>query len=87
MAILYKKVVRLGDPTKADSAKKAYPVITYRYLHAANLTEFSEEISSLSNLSKGGVSGVLKKFCSLLKKIPAQSWNGEFGETHSSLRL
>ncbi len=68
MAILYKKVVRSSDPTQANSAKKAYPVIIYRYSHAANLAEFSKEISNNSYLSERDVSSVLNNFCRLLKK-------------------
>ncbi len=68
MAIVYKKVVRLSDPTKKDSVKKAYPSVTYRYNHPATLEEFARDLSESSGLSEGDIFSVLKNFRKLLKK-------------------
>lgn len=68
MAILYKKVKRLSDPTDKASVRKAYPVITYKYGSAATLGEFAKEIGSNSGVSEGEAISVLKDFRTLLRK-------------------
>lgn len=66
--ILFRKVMRLTDPTDKSSAKKVYPQITYRYSKAATLGECAKEISGNSGVSEGETISVLKDFRSLLKK-------------------
>ncbi|WP_455591746.1 HU family DNA-binding protein [Bacteroides sp.] len=66
--ILFRKVMRLTDPTDQSSAKKVYPQITYRYSKAATLGECAKEISGNSGVSEGETISVLKDFRSLLKK-------------------
>lgn len=66
--ILFKKVERLGTPGDKDSAKKTYPVITYKYSNPATLKEFAKEISTTSGVSEGDVYSVLKDFRKLLNK-------------------
>lgn len=66
--ILFKKVERPGTPGDKDSAKKTYPVITYKYSNPATLKEFAKEISMTSGVSEGDVYSVLKDFRKLLNK-------------------
>lgn len=68
MAVLFRKVLRLSDPTNKDSVKKVYPVVTYKYSSPGSLGEFAKEISSNSGVSEGETISVLKDFRTLLKK-------------------
>lgn len=68
MAVLFRKVFRLSDPTNKSSVKKVYPVVTYKYDNAATLGEFAKEISSNSGVSEGETISVLKDFRALLRK-------------------
>lgn len=68
MAVLFRKVLRLSDPTNKSSVKKVYPVVTYKYDNAATLGEFAKEISGNSGVSEGETISVLKDFRALLKK-------------------
>lgn len=68
MAVLFRKVLRLSDPTNKDSVKKVYPVVTYKYGNPGSLDEFAKEISSNSGVSEGETISVLKDFRTLLKK-------------------
>ena len=43
MTILYRKHYRLTDLSDKNSAKKAFPTITYEYGQAATLTEVATE--------------------------------------------
>ena len=62
MSILYKKVWRLLNPLDKKSAKKVYPVITYKY------GVIAKKISRLSGVSEGVVNSVLKDFRTELKE-------------------
>ena len=53
MAIRFKRVQRLCDPTNKEAGKKVYPVISYQYDTSATLDEFAKEISSTSGVSEG----------------------------------
>ena len=55
MSILYKKVWRLLNPLDKKSAKKVYPVITYKYGVAMDLKQIAKKISRLSGVSEGVV--------------------------------
>ena len=46
MAIRFRRVSRLCDPTNKELGKKVYPVISYQYDTSATLTEIAKEISS-----------------------------------------
>ena len=50
MSILYKKVWRLLNPLDKKSAKKVYPVITYKYGVAMDLKQIAKKISRLSGV-------------------------------------
>lgn len=69
MAIRFKRVTRLSDPTDKDSVKKTYPVISYKYDTPATLKEVAKEISSNAGVSEGEAISVLKDFRTLLRKI------------------
>lgn len=66
--ILFKKVLRLSDPTDQDSVKRVYPIVTYKYSQAATLGECAKEISGNSGVSEGETISVLKDFRAWLKK-------------------
>jgi predicted histone-like DNA-binding protein len=68
MAIRFKRVQRLCDPTNKEAGKKVYPVISYQYDTSATLDEFAKEISSASGVSEGETISVLKDFRTLLRK-------------------
>jgi len=68
MSILYKKVWRLLNPLDKKSAKKVYPVITYKYGVAMDLKQIAKKISRLSGVSEGVVNSVLKDFRTELKE-------------------
>lgn len=68
MAIRFKRVKKLSDPTNNDSVKKTYAQIIYKYDNPATLKEVAKEISSLSGMSEGGAFNVLKDFRTLLHK-------------------
>ena len=68
MAIRFKRVQRLCDPTNKEAGKKVYPVISYQYDTSATLDEFAKEISSTSGVSEGETISVLKDFRTLLRK-------------------
>lgn len=68
MAVLFRKVLRLSNPTDKSSVKKVYPVVTYKYSNPATLGEFAKEIGSNSGVSEGESISVLKDFRTLLKK-------------------
>ena len=65
MTILYRKHYRLTDLSDKNSAKKAFPTITYEYGQAATLTEVAKEISGNSGVSEGETISVLKDFRTL----------------------
>ena len=48
MAIRFKRVSRLSDPTNQDSVKRTYPIISYKYDTPATLKEVAQEISLCS---------------------------------------
>lgn len=68
MAIRFRRVQRLCDPTNRDLGKKVYPSISYQYDTSATLDEFAKEISSASGVSEGETFSVLKDFRALLRK-------------------
>lgn len=68
MAIRFRRVQRLCDPTNKDLGKKVYPSISYQYDTSATLEEFAKEISFASGVSEGETYSVLKDFRSLLRK-------------------
>lgn len=68
MAIRFKRVSRLCDPTNKEAGKKVYPVISYQYDTSATLDEFAKEIASTSGVSEGETISVLKDFRTLLRK-------------------
>ncbi|UVP49157.1 hypothetical protein NXW88_15750 [Bacteroides cellulosilyticus] len=68
MSILYKKVWRLLNPLDKKSAKKVYPIITYKYGVAMDLKQIAKKISRLSGVSEGVVNSVLKDFRTELKE-------------------
>lgn len=68
MAIRFKRVTRLSDPTNKDSVKKTYPSISYKYDTPATLKEVAKEISGSSGVSEGETISVLKDFRTLLRK-------------------
>ena len=68
MAIRFRRVSRLCDPTNKEAGKKVYPVISYQYDTSATLDEFAKEISSASGVSEGETISVLKDFRTLLRK-------------------
>ena len=68
MAIRFRRVSRLCDPTNKKLGKKVYPVISYQYDTSATLTEIAKEISSNSGVSEGETISVLKDFRTLLRK-------------------
>ena len=68
MAIRFRRVERLCDPTDKAAGKKVYPVISYQYDNSATLDEFANEISSTSGVSEGETISVLKDFRTLLRK-------------------
>ena len=45
MAIRFRRVSRLCDPTNKELGKKVYPVISYQYDTSATLKEIAKEIS------------------------------------------
>lgn len=69
MAIRFRRVTRLSDPTDKSSAKKTYPVISYKYDTPATLKEVAKEISGNAGVSEGETISVLKDFRTLLRKI------------------
>lgn len=68
MAIRFRRVQRLCDPTNREAGKKVYPSISYQYDTSATLDEFAKEISSASGVSEGETISVLKDFRTLLRK-------------------
>ena len=68
MAIRFRRVSRLCDPTNKEAGKKKYPVISYQYDTSATLDEFAKEIASASGVSEGETISVLKDFRTLLRK-------------------
>ena len=68
MAIRFRRVSRLCDPTNKEAGKKVYPVISYQYDTSATLDEFAKEIASASGVSEGETISVLKDFRTLLRK-------------------
>ena len=52
MAIRFKRVSRLSDPTNQDSVKRTYPIISYKYDTPATLKEVAQEISGNSGVSE-----------------------------------
>ena len=59
MAIRFRRVSRLCDPTNKEAGKKVYPVISYQYDTSATLDEFAKEIASASGVSEGETISVL----------------------------
>ena len=93
MSILYKKVWRLLNPLDKKSAKKVYPVITYKYGVAMDLKQIAKKISRLSGVSEGVVNSVLKDFRTELKEelllgrsvnIAARSKGADTAETFTA---
>ena len=68
MAIRFRRIQRLCDPTNKAAGKKVYPVISYQYDTSATLKEFAKEISSNAGVSEGETISVLKDFRTLLRK-------------------
>lgn len=68
MAIRFRRVQRLCDPTNKEAGKKVYPVISYQYDISASLDEFAKNISSTSGVSEGETISALKDFRTLLRK-------------------
>ncbi|WP_303013271.1 HU family DNA-binding protein [uncultured Bacteroides sp.] len=68
MAIRFKRVQRLCDPTNKKAGKRVYPVVSYQYDTSATLDEFAKDISSTSGVSEGETISVLKDFRTLLRK-------------------
>lgn len=68
MAIRFRRIQRLCDPTNKELGKKVYPSISYQYDTSATLDEFAKEISSASGVSEGETISVLKDFRALLRK-------------------
>lgn len=68
MAVLFRKHTRLSNLADKDSAKKVYPIITYKYSNSAKLKEVAREISTMSGVSEGNSYSVLKDFRTYLKK-------------------
>ena len=63
MAIRFKRVQRLCDPTNKEAGKKVYPVISYQYDTSATLDEFAKEISSAGLFScEFGYSSLYRNF-------------------------
>ena len=81
MAIRFRRVSRLCDPTNKEAGKKVYPVISYQYDTSATLDEFAKEIASASGVSEGETISVLKDFRTLLRKT-LLGWS--FGEYRRS---
>lgn len=81
MAIRFRRVSRLCDPTNKEAGKKVYPVISYQYDTSATLDEFAKEIASASGVSEGETISVLKDFRTLLRKTLL---GGPFGEYRRS---
>ena len=52
MAIRFRRVSRLCDPTNKEAGKKVYPVISYQYDTSATLDEFAKEIALLLVLAR-----------------------------------
>lgn len=77
MAIRFRRVQRLCDPTNKDLGKKVYPSISYQYDTPATLEEFAKEISITSGTSEGTSFSVLKDFRTLLRKKTACRSFGE----------
>lgn len=69
MAIRFKRVTRLSDPTDKSSVKRTYPIISYKYDTSATLKEVAKEISGSAGVSEGETISVLKDFRTLLRKI------------------
>lgn len=69
MAIRFKRVTRLSDPTNKDSEKKTYPSISYKYDTPATLKEVAKKISATAGMSEGGTYCVLKDFRTLLRQM------------------
>ena len=69
MAIRFKRILRLSDPTDKSSVKRTYPIISYKYDTAATLKEVAQEISGNSGVSEGETISVLKDFRTLLRKL------------------
>lgn len=69
MAIRFKRVTRLSDPTDKSSVKRTYPIISYKYDTSATLKEVAKEINGSAGVSEGETISVLKDFRTLLRKI------------------
>lgn len=69
MAIRFKRIFRLCDPTNKELGMKVYPIISYQYDTSATLSEIAKVISVQSGVSEGASISVIKDFRSLLKKM------------------
>lgn len=69
MSILFRKIVRRVNLVDKDSAKRVYPVVTYKYGTPATLDDVAKEISGSSGVSEGETISVLKDFRTQLKKL------------------
>lgn len=69
MAIRFKRIFRLCDPTNKELGMKVYPIISYQYDTSATLNEIAKVISVQSGVSEGASISVIKDFRSLLKKM------------------
>lgn len=68
MAIRFRRVSRLSDPTDKNSVKKVYASISYKYDTPVMLQDVAKEISGNSGVSEGETISVLKDFRTLLRK-------------------
>lgn len=78
MAIRFRRVSRLCDPTNKEAGKKVYPVISYQYDTSATLDEFAKEIASASGVSEGETISVLKDFPYVIEKDIARWSFGKY---------
>lgn len=69
MSVLFKKILRRVNPADEKSAKRVYPMITYKYGTPVTLDDVAKEISGTSGVSEGETVSVLKDFRTQLKKV------------------
>ena len=68
MAIRFKRVQRLCDPTNKEAGKKVYPVISYQYDTSATLDEFAQRCTK-SAIQQGYLNRILHRQTMLETKI------------------
>lgn len=69
MAIRFKKIFRLCDPTNKELGMRVYPIISYQYDTSATLKEIAKIIAVQSGMSEGASNSVIKDFRSILKNM------------------